>query len=177
MITISATVKVDLGPLIEFKSLFAADMRANGSGQIRKAFKQWAARYRSFIQERFDLYSKGGGDWPPLKHARRRGKKDKASILRDTGTLYAALSPTFQKKPGALQEDIDFGIRVGYGGPGRHANGGSATVADIAGFHQIGAGYLPVRKIIVEPSADVLAKMADDMNNALGTMLKATNNQ
>lgn len=176
MITISATVRVDLGPLAEFKAHFEGDLRHAGNGPVRKAFKQWAARYRSFIQERFVLFSRGGGDWPPLKHPRRRGNKDKAAILRDTGTLFAALSPTFQKKPGALQEDIDFGIRIGYGGPGRYANGGAATVADIAGFHQVGAGFLPVRKIIVEPSVNVLEQMAGDMNRALGTLLKDTKN-
>ena len=177
MPTITAHVKVDLGPLIEFKSELAMGLHAtSGNNHIRKAFKQWAARYRGFIQERFDTYSKGGGDWPPLKNKRKRGSKDKASILRDTGTLFAALAPVFQRKPGSIQEDIEYGIRVGYGGPSKHPSG-NATIADIASFHQTGAGFLPVRKIIVEPEPHVLVAMAGDMQRAINNMLKGTGNQ
>lgn len=74
---------------------------------------KWGVRYRSFIQERFDTYSKGGGDWPPLKastvKARRSGKKSKkkkpkATILRDTSTLFTALQPQFAGAPGAIEQ-------------------------------------------------------------------------
>jgi hypothetical protein len=97
------------------------------------------------------------------------------SILRDTGTLLAALLPTFQGVPGSLEEMIDGGIRVGYGGPGAHPKG-KATIADIASFHQIGSGRLPRRPIIVATPAPVKAAMAADMEKALAQIAKDTGN-
>lgn len=167
------SVKVNLKPLKRFIRAVSQDLRLSGSGPIRKAIKQWAVRYRSFVRERFDKFSKGGGDWKPLSKrtlaGRRKGKGVGlvAAILRDTGTLMAALQPTFTRKPGALERDIPFGVRVGFGGPARH-KGGKATIADIASFHQEGKGRLPKREIIVDPSRGVLNAMASDMERALG---------
>lgn len=145
----------------------------------RKVFRQWAARYRSFVQLRFDKYSKGGGSWPPLKPAtiaRRRkparGTKKGAarvvSILRDTGLLFNALSPRLASAPGALQEDLSDGILVGYGGAHRHSTGGKATIADIASFHQKGGGRLPARPIIVSPDERTVELMHDDLMRGMG---------
>lgn len=73
---------------------------------------KWGARYRSFVQERFDIFSKGGGDWPPLKAStvarrrkgRKKSKKPRATILRDTNTLFTALQPQFRGAPGAIEQ-------------------------------------------------------------------------
>ena len=168
-----------------FEKAFQSDLRSAGNGPIRKALKQWGARYRSFAQERFDQYSKGGGDWPPLslftilgrrKGPRKRKKETKKpivkhAILRDTGTLFAALAPTFSNKPGAVEEQIPFGIRVGYGGPIRHGKG-AATIAEIAAAHQTGGPKLPQRKIIVDPQGNVIAAMTADMQRAIDSMDK-----
>ena len=287
-IEIKATVAVDLSGLHEFQEQVNAQLNHQQEGPITKAFKQWGARYRSYIKERFDIFSKGGGNWPPLsertKKQRRKGNLKKAgpkprrpkikvlktgkivkssvrtrkgisadvakgaktrarigklkkqlakvqnskrkgffakvkkshdlkkkirkaqaslkkskraalvkannkerarfkkqtskwlakrkfAILRDTGTLFAALSPTFTGKPGALEEGIPFGIRVGYGGPSRHPDG-KATIADIASFHQTGNGKLPVREIIVAPLPNVIEGMARDMQRALRQLAK-----
>lgn len=183
---IKVTVKVDLEPLRRFNTELSRDLRGSGSGHIRAALKQWAVRYRSFVQERFDTFSKGGGDWPPLSPrtiaGRRKGRgsrrfaKGAVAILRDTGTLFGALSPTFTGKPGQLQEDIPFGVRVGYGGPHRYPSGGRATIADIAAFHQEGNSRLPKREIIVTPSERVLDQMAADMDRAIGRTIRSTGN-
>lgn len=139
------------------------------SGPIRDVLKKWAARYRSFAQLRFDRFSKGGGNWKPLAPStlrrRRKGKRKnvrKATILRDTGTLFAALDPTFTSRPGQLEKNIPFGITVGYGGPHRHPKG-RVTIADIASFHQEGGPRLPKRELIVKPDGKTLAAMANDM--------------
>lgn len=145
---------------------FAGKVKDN-SPVMNKIVKQWAVRYRSFIQERFVKYSRGGGNWPPLKAAtlkRRRGTT--AAILRDTGTLFSALAPTFQSLPGQHEKRIKFGVEVGYGGPHAHPSG-AATVADIASFHQQGSGPLPKREIIVAPPQAVIDKMAKDAANAI----------
>lgn len=114
------------------------------------------------MNERFVTYSRGGGDWKPLKRKRRRGKRNRAALLRDTGTLFAALSTQFSGAPGQLQENLKNGMRVGFGGPARHP-GGVITVAELAAVHNFGLGRMPERKIIVDPSKKVLNQMANDV--------------
>jgi hypothetical protein len=126
------------------------------------ALKQIAAIYRSFVQLRFDKFSRGQGNWKklaPATIAARRGPKGVVSILRDKGLLFAALQPTFTGTPGALEQRTTTGIRVGYGGPHRHGTGGGVSIADIASFHNEGSGHLPQRKIIVEPDETTLKLM------------------
>lgn len=182
---VTVTVKIDLSGLKDFKKVLDRDLRAGGQkaggSPINNAFKQWGVRLRSFLQERFAVYSRGGGNWPPLKPStikrRRKGNTKfglSAAILRDTGTLFNALTPEFTGKPGAIEERIPYGIRLGYGGPGKYTKkyGGIATIADIASFHQVGAGYLPKREIIVPPNEHTLELMAEDMSRAIEKMRK-----
>jgi hypothetical protein len=170
---IQATVHVKLDGLGRF--LGEVD---NPRGPIRAAFRQWAHRYRTFVQRRFKNYSRGGGDWPPLKRDRAHGRDRRArgrklaeskesagaSILYDTGTIFRALDP--QMGPGGIQEDLPFGVRCGYGGPHAHPKG-RATIADIAMFHDQGMGRLPKRQIIVEPDRSTIISMTNDMERAL----------
>lgn len=153
-----ADVRINLTPLLRTMKI------------PRSVFNGWAARYRGFARERFSRLSRGvGGEWPALKPAtiarRRKGKGpgSAASILIDSGTMFAALDPQVQR-PGALEDPLRNGIRVGFGGPDRHPTG-DATIADIAGFHQLGAGTLPKREIIVEPPTIVTEAMAMDVTN------------
>lgn len=180
----AATVRLNLKPLKRFAAAIRADLRLTGNGPVRRAMRQWAERYRSFAQLRFDSFSKGGGDWAPLKEStkkrRRKARKGRLkgaarsfSILRDNNLLFPALTPVWNRKPGALQKDITFGVRVGYGGPAKYP-GGKATIADIATFHDTGAGNLPKRQIIVVPDAKTLTAMAGDMERGLGEMARIT---
>jgi hypothetical protein len=161
---VNATVKIDLSGLKKFESQIDRDLRGSGSGPIKDVLKQWGARYRAFVQKRFT--NQGDGSWPALRTKRKRGDTGSAKLLRDTGTLFGALEPVFANKPGSMQKEIPFGVRVGYGGPSRHP-GGKATIADIAAFHDQGAGNLPKRSIIVEPNATVTRRMAEDMERGL----------
>jgi len=163
-----ATVTVDLSDLEDFIDLLDVGM-ASGAGPFRDMYEQWGARYRAYVQERYDRYSRGGGDWPPLKHARRhgRGSRSRASILRDTNTMFAALNPNFTNNPGAYQEQISNGIEVGYGGPASHPNSRKLTVAGIAQVHDQGLGVNPERKIIVPPDARVVELMRSDAERAV----------
>jgi len=170
-----AKVRLDLTRLLKFKQhLLAAD--AGTPGYFAPLFLKWAARYLSFAAERFDKFSKGGGDWPPLKEStirRRRGQRTKkeraasakkkglrAAILVDTGTLKAALSPSFEA-PGQVKDLIPRGVRVGFGGSAKH--GGGVTIAELAKYHDSGMGRNPKREIIVQPSDKVLHAMSDDL--------------
>jgi hypothetical protein len=173
-------VKVNLEPLKKWAEKIETACRNGGgaggvSGAIGAAFRQWGARFRSFVQLRFDKFSKGGGDWKPLadstKRARRGARKGAKgarsfALLRDTGTLFMALTPEFKSEPGQLEEGIPFGVRVGFGGPARHPNG-TATIADIANFHQHGGPHLPMRKIIVPLDQHTVDLMSGDMQRAI----------
>lgn len=165
----SATVRVDLSGLRRFSA--SVDQ---ASGPFVKCVKQWAARYRGFIQERYNRFSRGGGNWPPLKRKRKRGALARASILRDTNTMFAAVSPQFAALPGQLEERIPFGVRVGYGGPSRHPKAGM-SVADLANIHQLGLGVVPAREIIVDPSPALVTAMAGDADRAVRQLSQDTN--
>ncbi len=168
------SVFVDLKGLKKYGRVVKTDLRGTTQGPIRMAITQWAARYRAFLRRRFVKYSRGGGDWASLKRKRKRGTLKRAAILRNTGILFGALQVIFQNKPGAIQRRIPFGVRVGYGGPQRHGKG-KATVADIASFHQRGAGRLPERKIIVDPDIRTISRMQRDMGRGVKRLEKATN--
>lgn len=132
----------------------------------------WEARYRAFIYDRFDKFSKGMGDWAPLakstERRRRRGKGEgNNAILRDTGTLLASINPNITNLNAGGWQDSFIGlganweVEVGFGGPSRHPNS-DATIADIASFHQKGGPHLPQRKIIVPPPPEVVTQMRKD---------------
>ena len=185
-------VRVNLKPLERFASSVQAALAQGGSNSpMRKAIRQWGVICRAWTLERFDKFSKGGGDWDKLKpstiRGRRKGKgrkvktttggKGKArnvaqgtvAILADTGTLKGALEPTIDRSSGALELFIENGIRVGYGGQARHESG-DGTIAMIARVHQTGnpGKNLPARPIIVDPPESVVQDMADVTERALG---------
>ena len=166
-----ANVRVDLRALNKFAAVVASDLRGASFGPIRKALKQWAARFRAATRKRFIRMASSG--WKRLVHKRKRGSKKAALPLRNTGTLLAVLETVFTKKPGQLEQKIPFGVRVGYGGDGGHPDGDGVTVAQIAEWHQTGAGNLPIREIIVEPgklNPSPIPAMRRDMLRALKEM-------
>lgn len=141
--------------------------RSFGSGPIDSMYKKWGARYLAFTRRRFVKFSRGGGNWAPLDEKtvkqRRKGRgRGRPATLRDTGTLLNALTVG---APGNMFRRTSRGIRVGFGGPARHPDG-KATIADIARFHDAGAGDLPQRRIIVVPDAPTIARMNADAAQA-----------
>lgn len=156
---------VDLRPWVRLRE---SVMRV--SGPLRVALTQAAVMIRAYWQERFNRYSRGGGDWPPLSPAtiaRRRQGRPKAgrgrtvSILRDTNTLFGALDAVYAAKPGQLEEISVNGLRVGYGGPAKHPEAGSKTVAEIAEIHDQGTDRIPQRQIIVLPPEPVMVRVGN----------------
>jgi len=182
------SVKVNLAPLRRFQDDIRRGL-AGGSGPIRDAIRVWAAMYRAFVQERFKRASRGGGEWTGLKEAtikarqrrnkagRRRGARaagaSRAAILWQTGTLVGALQPRFGGVVGQLQEDVPFGIRVGYGRDAHPGTDGRVTVQDLATWHQTGAGNLPARPIIVDPDRRTVDMMRREMEDAIRRSLRA----
>lgn len=68
--------------------------------------------------------------------------------------------------PGGIQEDLPFGVRVGYGGPHKHPEA-PMSIADLAATHDQGLGRMPRRQIIVSPDHGTIVSMANDMDRAL----------
>lgn len=175
MTQVTPVVTIDLAPLKKFRKKIESQLEKGTAGPISDAIKQWAYRYRGYAQERYDKFSKGGGNWEPLsprtvkgrRKGKRKGKFGATSILRDTGTLFRVLTPTFNNTPGAIEERIPYGVRVGYGGTHSHGEFGWSSIADIASYHQEGTSFLPQREIIVEPTITVMKGMGEDMTRAL----------
>jgi hypothetical protein len=151
----------------------------SNSPVVLKTLKQWAFLYRAWAQNRFDKYSKGGGDWPalsPITIRRRRGKGQNVAILRDTGLLFMVLQPVFQNIAGSIETFGNFSVTTGYGGSALHTGTGSrATIADIASFHNYGMGHNPKREIIAAPDDRLYEKLTDVANKNLGEEAHATN--
>ena len=182
-------VRVRIQPLKRFSAAVRRGLRTP-EGPCRDAFTQWQALYVGYLRQRFVRLSRGGGggEWPGLKqstinqrrHGHRGGYKrgtrararaaasggGQVAILRDTGILFATLEPMLGAVPGKVARHIPYGIQAGIGGPARHP-GGRATIADIAFFHQTGAGNLPERKIIVDPPRAVIARMERVLDAAI----------
>jgi len=181
------SVKINLAPLQELtRRLQAAPI----GGAVDTMLRNWGRRYLGFTRRRFVRYSRGGGDWPPLSPAtiaqrrgpKRRRKKRKThgtatttrgsagvvAILRDTGTLFNALTIG---APGNLFERVGKGINVGFGGPARHPKGGEA-IASIATKHQFGdpAQHLPQREILVEPDQATIDGFVEDAKRAVARL-------
>ena len=170
-------------------------LRSPVPSPINDAFKQWSFRYRSAMRERYDRFSKGGGNWPPLKAAtiarRRHGKGGRfqrggkalaravssgggsVSILRDTGTMFMVFSPIFKHLAGQYEKRVPFGIVVGYGGSERHPEG-KMTVARLAEIHHKGLGHNPKRTLLIDPPDPLKKQMAGDMERAMQKIVDAS---
>lgn len=186
-----SAVTLNIRPLLKFDRAVMAGLKGGAqSNEIRRGFKQMAVVFRAWAKERFSTFSRGGGDWAALKPStvarRKKGKARKlsmtrggktrtktvsagtVSILYDTKTLFGGLDPTFNPSKGAMQKDIPFGIRVGFGGAARHPKGKGASIADIAGFHQAGNTNMRPREIVVVPPLSKQNEFARILEDALG---------
>ena len=123
----------------------------------------WATRFRAWVRQRFAAFSRGAGDWAPLRLVtllrRRRARAGlvdlNAAILRDTGALFASTQPTLGNTGLIKSTKHKLGFTAELGG-----NGGE--LGRIALYHQTGAGKLPQRKIMEKPPAKVTQAMAND---------------
>jgi hypothetical protein len=105
-----------------------------------------------------------------LKSRKRLLSGSGTGILRDKGVLYASLViGSFGNAfgPNAAGTGIRFGFKaVPHGTSGK-------TINQIAGYHQRGAGHLPVRRIIVPPDSETVKLMAADAGRMMRTILSS----
>ena len=157
-------IKINYGGLRRYREQIKYDLKHNTDGPIRRVLKKWAARYRSFLQLRYERASRGSGIWKALKPATMRAKGS-SSILIDTGTLRVALNPQFSNLPGQLERHGPNFVMTGYG-PGGHVKA-NMSIQDLAEIHQLGKGNNPQRKIVVPPDQKLAEDMAEDMRQGL----------
>jgi len=174
----------DLRKFHKFRKIINSAARSSSSSHpLSGVFRQWGVRYLAWTKRLFIKNSGGGGKWPALKPStiahrragrsrqrkirgrgyRKRGPAGKVAILRDTGTLFKALTVG---AAGNLFRRIRGGIRVGFGGPAKHPDG-KATIKDIAVFHDQGKGRLPKRQILHKPDGPLVASMMNDLRRAV----------
>ena len=162
----------------------------DSSGPVDKMFKQWGRKYLGFIDQRFDKFSKGGGDWAKLddstvRRRRKGGKKrgginrikaiasrtgGKVAILADTGVLKGGLTVG---SAGNMFKRTDKGIRVGFGGFAIHP-GSRMLIRDLAIIHDQGVREknIPQRQILVKPDARLRRRLNADLKKMLKTIAK-----
>lgn len=154
-----------------------AKLQAIASGKkpevLQRIMTQWMRIFTSFIQRRFNTFSRGGGDWPALalstvaQRRKGKGRADRSSLARDTkdrGKLVPAGGTyTILRDSSLLFKNLVLGeltpivkgqnvfrASASFGGPTRYPKG-DVTVTDVMTFHQRGGTHLPQRKIIVDP--------------------------
>lgn len=133
-------------------------------------YQKWlyriARRLRSFWFNRFDRFSRGGGNWRSTKRRRNSRGRNRSKILRKTQTLIRALSPIMRGLPGQWERIKGNSIETGYGGSARHPEA-KMTVLRLASIHDGGLGIVPQRKIIVQPNAETRKLMIGDAERIL----------
>jgi hypothetical protein len=169
---VSLAIKVSLSGLKKYGEAVSQMAKGGGTSPIvQECLEKWEARWRAYIQARWVKYSKGGGDWPPLKKGYRPG----GSILRDTSTMFNAMSP-FMDAPGKFSKQSGFSVTVGFGGPEPHPRAKNLTISQLAEIHQRGLGNVPVREMVVPPDEKTQLGMKKDAEVAL-KKLKEQNEQ
>jgi hypothetical protein len=158
MVQISVEIKGDVDHIRRYREYMERVAKGGDAAAFDAFGKKVLAMYAFFAMRRFDIFSRGGGDWKPLAQSTIKGRKHKgknnarspASILRDTGTLFRSLSighpANIMRKRG---DTFEYGI----GGPMEHP-GSKSTVGRIAAYHQAGGAVPnrpPQRKILVAP--------------------------
>lgn len=159
-----------------------------------------AKRYESFIKRRFRDHARGGGSppWQKLSAAtiRRRGtpkgatrdrgsmryrskktgrfvKKGRIEILRDTGTMFKALSIG---GPGNTLKKIKGGVRFSVMGAGRHPRY-KGKIGDLILIHQLGKGRVPARPVLVEPDEKTVEQMRQATKRTLARVMSEANSK
>lgn len=155
---LTGSVKVDLGKLKAVREANKPD-----GDQMTRWKKRSARRYRSFLQKRFDRFSRGGGNW---KKTARVLSGAAQFILRKTHTLFRALSPIYRGLPGQFERITKNTIQTGYGGQARHPNS-KITVAKLARVHNNGLGIVSQRQIVVRPSSEVVRDITADLDRTV----------
>lgn len=131
-------------------------------GVLDEVFAKWSRMYSAFIIKRFIAAARGDGTWRPLApstvQARRRKRRGRVLILRDSDLLFENIAPRFEQVYKTQVGKAKFAGIVDPGGNAQYPNGKS--VREVMLYHQVGGPNLPQRKIFVPPPKELSSKMA-----------------
>jgi len=152
------------GVTVDLRKLKALEGVTSQRSPEMISFKKGAAQsYRAFLSERFNKFSRGGGNWKKTKRWKSKGGRYKRLngtrghlILRDTNTLFRSLTPKYSGLPGQYQKLTGNRIVVGIKG-GKHPKA-KISVGRLAAIHNSGEGRMPKRQIFVRPTTELQDK-------------------
>lgn len=133
------------------------------SSELRVAADLIRKDIEGFLIKRFNIFSKGGGEWPPLAESTVR-RKGHSKILIETGDLLKGV------KQGLYQ-------RITWSGPWltitlrmrarrKHKPSG-LPIQELIEIHQRGLGRVPKRKVLVGPDSVTRAKVERRLKTAM----------
>lgn len=122
------------------------DSIASGRGIVREVMKSYERIYRNFVVRRFDLFSRGGGDWKPNAPMTIMLKRSSA-ILVDTRVMRLGLA-TAVRTAEIGRDFITFQFRNNAIHPTA-----KVPIAELLTRHDKGLGT-PKRPILVQPDDD-----------------------
>jgi hypothetical protein len=160
-------VNLNLNPLRKYRKALRQELLTGTDPN--NMLMTFGRRYLAFLRDRFRINRAGGGEWPHLKpETILRTKGQRLGILHVTGAVFNALR---QGQPGNLFKRIQYGVRVGLGGPAKHPNS-DKTIAQIGIWHDQGTEHVPQRRIIVPPDAPLLKLCRDDAKRTVEKLMK-----
>lgn len=179
---ISLTVQIDFSKFRGIVEKWDDGMR-RVSGPMADAAALAAARYMSFVRQRFIQQSKGGGDWPDLadstklararrtKYGRRKFRQKRIDMIAaNWQNRFASYAEANAATVSSMHFDIlrDRGLLLNSLSQGQPGNRQSTveygiavgTAMSYAKYHQEGGPHLPKREIIVQPDAATATAIA-----------------
>ncbi len=170
----SVTVRLDLSGLVRLQQLIRKACSSAAGSELDPMFEEWGELYLKMLHSRFDVFSKGGGNWRRLAASTIRSRRSRkvpgsrlSLILRVTDTLMNAL---VKGRPGNVCRRIAGGIEVGIG-RGPHPSGVDTGV--LAGYHQFGTRRIPKREVVVPPDRALSDLMLRRSSNHVARLLRA----
>lgn len=131
-----------------------------------KAYDMIEREYTKFVLRRFDKFSSGGGDWPPLSEATIAAKKSSA-ILVDTRLMRLGLGANGIGLVAKTSVSKGVSLQMGFTNTSTHAKA-NMSIADLAAIHHLGLGRAPRRTILALPPKDSSSKMLKSLIDAVG---------
>lgn len=152
-------------PVRELRTL--REELARPKGPVKAALNTWALVHRAFLLRRFTTFSRGGGNWRPLKPD-TVAAKGSSGILIDRGFLKMGLGAGI----GLIRTDIGQMIRltIGFNNKRKHPRS-QLSIADLATIHHLGLGVVPARRILVPPDAQAKEELKNTMTRVVKRIL------
>lgn len=138
-------------------------------GPLQKALRSWSTAYSAFIVNRFNTFSRGGGNWRPLAEGTIRSKRSSA-ILVDRGQLKTGLRTIVGIN--RIETMSSTRVVMTFVKGKRHRSG--LDLAKLATIHHMGLGAVPKRPILATPDAATKTRMSAAIATAVRKIINGS---